>query len=394
MKLDDAGINEIIESENSGWSPDRPNDYDTELTLYTVGMNGMRKIKISSADTVAKEYLMNKGWSESSVTASNITHDSITWNVSYADGKTLKIYECNKNSDGSMAYNLIDSTMLTAINASYTISGLKELTEYYAVLADEYNREIYTVTAKTQAGQGTGNLTLTDAMRNAGVTITTINGTQYYDYSVPINQMIWNNAQLCIQHRAQYTDEWYIPDSIEFALNMKKLYDSMDWFVDMDGSGAPWDIKLQNRWEEQFPGIPYLGLREQFVLNGQLQHAEGVGNIAFGYWARALGYGPETIYYGAGWAQIGGTKTLDSLLDERLAEGPLYGDNADDHEWVNQGIQWYDSEHPNDPYVVNTNPAKVYSEVEEAVKIAIRMILESMVILCYTIMKVVCGDGK
>ncbi|MDT3700894.1 MAG: hypothetical protein RO469_15905 [Thermincola sp.] len=35
--------------------------------------------------------------------------------------------------------------------------------------------------------QGTGKLTLTDEMKDAGVKIITADGKQYYDYSEPIN---------------------------------------------------------------------------------------------------------------------------------------------------------------------------------------------------------------
>jgi len=72
-----------------------------------------------------------------------------------------------------------------------------------------------------------------------------------------------------------------------------------------------------------------------------------------------MGYGPETIRYGAGWAQIDGKLTLESLFDRRLSEGPYYGDRADDFEWVTLGMNWYDTRYPNDEYVVNINLAKI-----------------------------------
>lgn len=81
-----------------------------------------------------------------------------------------------------------------------------------------------------------------------------------------------------------------------------------------------------------------------------------------------MGYGPETIHYGAGWAQIDGTLTPGSLFDKRLSEGPYYGDREDDFEWVGFGMDWYDLVYPDDPYVVNMNPAKVFWESSDSIK--------------------------
>lgn len=50
-------------------------------------------------------------------------------------------------------------------------------------------------------------------------------------------------------------------------------------------------------------------------------------------------------------------------MDKRLTEGPLYGDNPNDHPMVTKGIEWYNSTHPDDKnYTVKGNPTKELRE--------------------------------
>jgi len=93
--------------------------------------------------------------------------------------------------------------------------------------------------------------------------------------------MIYKNAELCKEHRPTIEHIPYVNDVTEFAGFMKELYDSMYWFNSMYGSDEAWDIKRADKWAGQLPGIPYLGLRDVFIFNGRLQHAEGMGNVAF-----------------------------------------------------------------------------------------------------------------
>ncbi len=89
----------------------------------------------------------------STVTATNITANRITWNVTNALQKSLCIYDNNGEFVTGMA--------LTKDNSTMTVSGLNPNTTYKAVLTDINNNTIsttYTITATGSSPQYSGNV--------------------------------------------------------------------------------------------------------------------------------------------------------------------------------------------------------------------------------------------
>ena len=194
---------------------------------------------------------------------------------------------------------------------------------------------------------GGSNLSLTNDMKKAGVTISNIDGVQYYDYSTPIETMVYSNVDEILKARENTN---FLADP--YALK---------WFQGKVGTGKVWDIKQPDLWKGQLPALPF---EDKFVFMDQVITPEDLGNITYGYWARAMGYGPLLIYWGGGFANQlnlnhinnGGLTDLQVKQLHTLTVGPLYGDDANDHPFIEQGIDWYDSKHPNDSPILDLNP--------------------------------------
>lgn len=160
-------------------------------------------------------------------------------------------------------------------------------------------------------------------MKNAGVKIVTIDGVEYYDFSDPINKMVWNNAEEAEKHK----------DDFDMGLT---------WFASMINNNAPWDIKRQAQWNEQI-GVEFSvrdenGEFNSFVLNGEVITPEILGNMTYGYWGTAMNYGSTLLFMGGGEAAVGVKKWLTS-------EPPYYGDSPEDHISIQKGIDWYNEAH-------------------------------------------------
>lgn len=185
----------------------------------------------------------------------------------------------------------------------------------------------------------------------AGVRIATIDGKQYYDYTIPVNNLFSNAVTLCENHRCmnwtQYC-EWgfdllsgLFEPKIEEHLIMQ--YGSLYWFFTQVNTGCAWDIKLPDRWAEALPGIPFLATA--FVFRGMIITAEDLGNIMYGYTGRATGFGPVTLYWG------GGAAKRKDLNHPDLTVPPLYGDDQNDHDNITLGINLFLADYPNYPDV-------------------------------------------
>ncbi|WP_304943391.1 beta-propeller fold lactonase family protein [Vallitalea guaymasensis] len=197
-------------------------------------------------------------------------------------------------------------------------------------------------------------LTLDTAMKEAGVNITTVNNVQYYDYSTPIHTMIKKNVEECFKVKEEIME-----DGIPHA---EEILASFLYFGKNVAPNKPWDLKIKKRWEEQLPGVKYLGLKGKFVLDNNVYDSEQLGNITFGYWGSALGYGPKTLYWGGGVANKG------KLSHEELEKPPYYGDTSEDHEMIEKGINWLNADYPNNEIFYNGFPTRDY-KIHELCKI-------------------------
>lgn len=153
--------------------------------------------------------------------------------------------------------------------------------------------------------------------------------------------MIWKNAQECFKHRPLIPDYTFAGDS--------QVIDAMIWFRGKVANNKNWDVKRKTQWEEQLPGVPYLGYNGQFALYGAIITAEDLGNIAYGYWGSATGFGPITLFSGGGFAKQG----WEGYFSWEIRKPPFYGDDENDHYMIQRGIDWFNEQHPDLKPVVN-----------------------------------------
>ncbi len=201
-------------------------------------------------------------------------------------------------------------------------------------------------TSDWNSNQRPGNITLTDDMGNAGVKIVSIDGIEYYDFSKQVNKMILNNAQVCIENRSDGGNDYLL-----------EIYKTLQWFHNQVNHNAPWDLKRTGRWNEQLPELKDFNIRDsngnftKFVLNGDVIAAEDLGNITYGYWGRAIGFGETLIYAGGGYAAVGNNADDPRIYDQKQ----FYGDAENDHIMIEKGISWYNSAFKDDKPVFNPN---------------------------------------
>ena len=111
---------------------------------------------------------------------------------------------------------------------------------------------------------------------------------------------------------------------------------------------AEWDIKDPDRWAEKFPNVPQPTKKSKVTVLEEEATSEDLGNLAYGYLGTAMGFSPKTLYLFGGVANYyhGGignmtVKDLFDSLDKALADNEYYGDDKNDHLWIEKGIELY-----------------------------------------------------
>ena len=191
---------------------------------------------------------------------------------------------------------------------------------------------------------------------SAGVRIAKVNGKQYYDFTIPVNELFENAVALCEDHRCmnwtQYCT-WAYDVSIFYQPSISEhkgmQLGSFLWFYHQVNHGAVWDIKRETQWKAALPDLPYLrdedGKFGDFVFRGAVTTAEGLGNIMYGYAGRATGFGEVTLYWGGGVAAQG------SVNSDAVTQPPYYGDSKEDHDNIKLGFDMFNEDYPNYPDV-------------------------------------------
>lgn len=157
--------------------------------------------------------------------------------------------------------------------------------------------------------KGTGSLTLSDELKKAGVTITTIDGVQYYDYSEPINTVFSN-------------------EGVE-ASNRKG---DLKWFKSKVNHKTDWDIKREEPWEKTV-GTPFPGSYDtQIVVNGSITTPEELGNMMYGYTGTAAKILKTVLIRGSMYAA--GIWGIITDKEKRTNE-------FNDHDAIAKGIELY-----------------------------------------------------
>jgi len=199
---------------------------------------------------------------------------------------------------------------------------------------------------------------LTQTDKDAGITVTQVGDEYYYDYTTPIMNRINEVLPEFYSHDI-LTYEEYI-DKFSIKLGGKHIvstpgYDeylsyvlgNFLFFFDQVNHEAPWDIKVDESWKQQFGDIKmpfYDGdspKNEEVLFRGKKYSREELGNLLYGYLGSAMGIGDITLYWGGGVAKQGIFSSKVRDPDEN------YGDDEDDHEMVKKGIEMYYEDNPN-----------------------------------------------
>ena len=181
-----------------------------------------------------------------------------------------------------------------------------------------------------------------------GVRIATVDGKQYYDYTIPIDNVFEECVELCRENRCMNWTQYAVdqvpfePETPDFLLMQAT---SFLWFYLKVKKGEEWDIKLEEPWRETIPGIPYLGENGQFVFRGRVESSADLGNIMYGYTGSATGFGESTLYWGGGIADDG------DIFSEEAKNPPYYSESEEDHEHIELGIQLFHADYPDYPEV-------------------------------------------
>ena len=99
-------------------------------------------------------------------------------------------------------------------------------------------------------------------------------------------------------------------------------------------------LDIKNNWNSLFdnsigPNLP------SFIYDGMVINAAELGNIAYGYWGKSLGFSDETLFYGGGFARLRADGLFDDNIFNRLITDKFYGDRPEDIEDIMKGISLY-----------------------------------------------------
>jgi len=109
-------------------------------------------------------------------------------------------------------------------------------------------------------------------------------------------------------------------------------FGDMAWFYNKVKSGAEWDIKLKDKWNNKI-NTPFPGVGVEVLFRGARKTPEAIGNMTYGYLGTATGFSVNVLLAGGDYAAGG----ISGIF--RLADSP------EDKNNIKQGVTWYDSMH-------------------------------------------------
>jgi len=160
---------------------------------------------------------------------------------------------------------------------------------------------------------------LTKQDRNAGVSVTVIDGTPYKDVS----------AAFCRAMSATAVEAEAFCNTV---VNKPSVYDytaaRYSWFILQVAPGRPWNIKLKKPWEGTIKSTYPGSATAKVVLFGTVVTSEMLGNISFGYIGAALGITLPELYAGS-W-----------FVSDKSTEAQRQ-DEKKDRPYIQWGYNWY-----------------------------------------------------
>ncbi len=194
----------------------------------------------------------------------------------------------------------------------------------------------------------------------AGIKVIKIGGKYYYDYTAVVmnrlnevlpdfyNHDILTYTEYIERYSLKLFGKWIIstPGYDEYVAS---VLGNLWFFYDEVTHGAPWDIKREDPWKQQFGNIRMPAYNdknkgtETFVFRGQIVTREDLGNMTYGYLGSAMGIGDVTLYWGGGVAAQG----LKNIFSDEVRDASVYyGDSKEDHEAIKKGIDFYYEDYP------------------------------------------------
>ena len=132
------------------------------------------------------------------------------------------------------------------------------------------------------------------------------------DYTTEINEILVKNT----------TEAKIISESLTAP-------NSLSYFYEKEKKHGPWDYKEKENWNRDF-SVPYT---EVFKWNGKVMTPEDFGNIHYGFVGTAMGYSPELLFMGGGYAKCD--------WDIRILTDKYNCDDRNDHIAIKYGIDLY-----------------------------------------------------
>lgn len=298
-----------------------------------------------------------------------------TWSLEWGptiENQVLLINTTNGLPATNAVRYIIYGTAYSLSDFNFIASYISKSTNDQDIYLEASNSEVVSINASTDTLTGTASDEITIYVKKngcsqyasftlivigaeqyaKGVRIATVGGKQYYDYTIPLNDLFSSTAAQCGDHRCMNWTQY-----CSWAYEISPLYDcslaehtgmqlgAFLWFYERECDNAVWDIKNNPQWSNALPDVPYLGLTEEFVFRGSKYSAEDIGNILYGYNGRALGLGKITLFWGGGAAKRG------SVNHETLTIAPLYGDDENDHDNIEKGWDLFNSDYPDYPEI-------------------------------------------
>ena len=200
---------------------------------------------------------------------------------------------------------------------------------------------------------------LSEKDKKAGIVVDKVNDANYYDYTNAIMRRINEVLPEFINHKIISYDDYYNKNQGLFKPDPQRynaqVLGNLAFFFSQVNHGAPWDIKRDKPWKQQFGEIkmPYYDSNpqkdEKFIFRGKLVTREDLGNILYGYLGSAMGIGDITLYWGAGVA----ADEKNIINGKAYDSSQYYGDNKEDHDFVKKGIEMFYEDFPDSKPGIN-----------------------------------------
>ena len=97
-------------------------------------------------------------------------------------------------------------------------------------------------------------------------------------------------------------------------------------------------IDLKNIFDSSTLNVP------SFIYDGDVINAGELGNIAYGYWGKSLGFTDDELFYGGGVARMLVDRNFDNIWNSLITD-KYYGDRPEDIADIMKGIELYNKKY-------------------------------------------------